>query len=86
LGESPRPEEGAERYAPEQPAAPALGEHLINFMVDEGFDVAASNQMNPDVGLGHAFTYVYSKLLPHVRIPTLPVMVNTFFPPNNPRP
>jgi 3-O-methylgallate 3,4-dioxygenase len=77
---------GQETYAPEQPAAPELGEHLINFMVEEGFDVAASNQMNPDVGLGHAFTYVYSKLLPKGGIPMLPVMINTFFPPNNPRP
>jgi 3-O-methylgallate 3,4-dioxygenase len=77
---------GQETYAPEQPAAPELGEHLIRFMVDEGFDVAASNRMNPDIGLGHAFTYVYSKLLPNGGIPMLPVMVNTFFPPNNPRP
>jgi aromatic ring-opening dioxygenase catalytic subunit (LigB family) len=79
-------QEGQETYGAEQPAAPELGEHLVDFMVEEGFDVAASNQMKPEVGLGHAFTFVYSRLLPQGGIPMLPVMVNTFFPPNNPRP
>jgi len=82
-----RMEEGAEeRYAPEQPAMPALGEHLVNFLADEEFDIAASNQMKPAVGLGHAFTFVYQHLLPEGGMPMLPVMVNTFFRPNNPRP
>jgi hypothetical protein len=42
--------------------------------------------MKPEVGLGHAFTFVYSRLLPSGGIPMLPVMVNTFYPPNNARP
>lgn len=75
-----------ETYAPEQPAAPELGGRLIRSMVEEGFDVASCNRMKDDVGLGHAFTFVYSRLLPGGGVPLLPVMVNTFFPPNNPRP
>lgn len=75
-----------ETYAPEQPAEPELGEHLVRFMVEEGFDVACSTQLKQDVGLGHAFTFVYSRLLPAGGIPMLPIMVNTFFPPNTPTP
>lgn len=79
--------EAADTMAPEQPAAPELGEHLIRFLVEDGFDVASSNQMNVDVGLGHAFTFVYNRLTPEKKsVPMLPVMVNTFFPPNNPAP
>ena len=71
---------------PEQPAAPELAEQMIKTLVNGGFDIACSNEMNADVGLGHAFTFVYRRLLPEGGVPMLPVMVNTFFPPNQPSP
>ena len=76
----------ASTLPPEQPAAPELAEQMIETLVGEGFDIACSNEMNPDVGLGHAFTFVYNRLLPEGGVPMLPVMVNTFFPPNQPTP
>lgn len=78
--------EANDRTPPEQPAARELAEHLIRFLVDHDFDVACSDRMNPEVGLGHAFTFVYRKLLPNTSVPMLPFMVNTFFPPNQPSP
>ena len=42
--------------------------------------------MNQDIGLGHAFAYVYEYMLYGVDIPMVPVMINTFFPPNQPTP
>jgi Catalytic LigB subunit of aromatic ring-opening dioxygenase len=70
----------------EHACAPALAEHLIDSLRNDGFDIAASNHMNPAVGLGHAFTFMYEFMLPSGDIPMVPVMVNTFFPPNQPTP
>ncbi len=71
---------------PIHPAQPALAHHLIDSFRDDDFDVACSNKLNPDVGLGHAFSFVYERMLPNGDIPMVPVMVNTFFPPNQPTP
>jgi 3-O-methylgallate 3,4-dioxygenase len=68
----------------EHPAAPELARHVIKSLIRQGFDVATSNSLKPERGLGHAFTYLYnSGMIPEERpIPMLPVMVNTFYPPN----
>lgn len=76
----------ASRVGKVHPAEPALAGHLIDTLRDEDFDVACSNQLNPEVGLGHAFTFVYEHLLPSGDIPMVPLMINTFFPPNQPTP
>lgn len=70
----------------ERPADQDLGEHLIASLRDDDFDVAASDELRPEVGLGHAFKFLYQHLLPGTEIPIAPVMVNTFFPPNQPTP
>jgi aromatic ring-opening dioxygenase catalytic subunit (LigB family) len=36
--------------------------------------------------VGHAFAFLYEHLLPDNEIPVLPIMINTFFPPNQPTP
>jgi hypothetical protein len=64
------------------PAEPALGLQLIHHLMEEGFDVAASRRLKPEVGLGHAFTFVYRRLLTEGLKPLVPVMINTFYPPN----
>ena len=63
-----------------------LADHLIACFVEQGFDVACSNRLREEVGLGHAFSFVYRKLLPAGNIPMVPVMLNTFYPPNQPSP
>src|SRR5205823_6755209 len=70
------------------PAAPDLGRHVIKSLIGQGFDIAVSNQLKPEVGLGHAFTFFYTKGMidEDAPIPMLPVMVNTFYPPNQPPP
>lgn len=67
-------------------AHPDLAGHLISFLADDGFDVARSNQLRPEVGIGHAFSFVYRQLLPDGSIPMVPFMVNTYYPPNAPTP
>ena len=38
------------------------------------------------IGVGHAFSFLYRRLVPGSKIPMVPVMVNTYYPPNQPTP
>jgi hypothetical protein len=51
-----------------------LANHLIRSLVDAEFDV------------GHAFSFLYRRLLPGGALPMVPIMVNTYYPPNQPSP
>ena len=68
------------------PAAPELAEHLVHELVESGFDLSTSNELRHDVGVGHAFSFLYNEIMPEADIPVVPVMVNTFYPPNQPTP
>jgi Catalytic LigB subunit of aromatic ring-opening dioxygenase len=65
---------------------PGLADHLIQSLVKDGFDVATSNKLRADVGFGHAFRNIYHQIMPDGRVPIVPLMVNTFYPPNQPTP
>ena len=74
------------------PTHPALGQHMIEYLIESEFDVGTSKFLNPDKGgasqggIGHAFGYVYHRLMTDELIPALPFMVNTYYPPNQPTP
>ena len=74
------------------PTDSALGLHIIDSLMDDEFDVGSSKFLNPDKGgraqggIGHAFGYVYNRLMTDGIIPTVPVMLNTYYPPNQPTP
>jgi len=72
--------------AGQHPAEPELAKHLINDLRNGDFDIGCSNQLKPEIGLGHAFVFYYEFLRGDGDIPMVPVMVNTFFPPNQPTP
>ena len=74
--------ETAEEYDTEQ----SLANHLIRALVDDEFDIARCNTLRPDVGVGHAFSFLYRRVLPGGRLPMVPIMVNTYYPPNQPTP
>ncbi len=74
--ETPRPYE----------AAPDLANHLIRFLVDEDFDISSCATFKPEVGMGHAYSFLYRTILPAGNIPVLPIMVNTMYAPNTPTP
>jgi hypothetical protein len=63
-----------------------LAEHLIECLALDEFDIARTNRLREDVGVGHAFAFVYRRLWPGTRVPMVPVMLNTYFPPNQPTP
>jgi len=67
------------------PIASDIGMHIIEYLNDQEFDVAHSNRVpahHPT--MGHAFGYVYRRIMGDTIVPTIPIMVNTYFPPNQP--
>jgi 3-O-methylgallate 3,4-dioxygenase len=79
-------ERGWAQTAPEYEAGQALAEHLVSSLVNNEFDVARSNKLRPEIGVGHAFSFLYRRILPGGKLPMVPVMVNTYYPPNQPTP
>lgn len=68
------------------PVASELAGHLVQFLMDREFDVSVSKQLRFERGEGHAFGFVHRRLMPHKTIPIVPISLNTYFPPNQPRP
>ena len=72
--------------AEEYQAAPELARYLIETLTTEEFDVARSNRLREQVGVGHAFSFLYRRIWPGGTVPMVPIMVNTYYPPNQPTP
>lgn len=70
----------------EYPVASEFGLHLIEHLMENEFDVSHSKKLPKDRGEGHAFGFVHKKLMQEKVVPILPIALNTYFPPNNPRP
>ena len=70
----------------EYPVASALGEYLIERLIEEEFDVARSTQVTRPQGVGHAFSFVYNRIMHRDVVPHVPILVNTYYPPNQPSP
>lgn len=67
-------------------AHPSSALHLIETLVQSGFDVATSSETETEHGFGHAFAWVTGRVLKGYEVPTLPLLINTYFPPNQPLP
>jgi aromatic ring-opening dioxygenase LigB subunit len=72
------------------PIAKDLAQRMIAQAMRDGFDVAAI-MAQPKAGherknLGHAYGFIYRRLLRDRPVPLMPVLVNTFYPPNQPSP
>jgi len=68
------------------PVAADLGRHLIERLIEQEFDVAHGRKLPRDRGEGHAFGFVHRRLMAGRIVPVLPIAVNTYYPPNQPRP
>lgn len=65
----------------------ALGLHVVEQLVANDFDVAQFTKQPEGRSLGHAFTFIYRRLLEHQpRLPLVPILLNTYYPPNQPTP
>ncbi len=69
------------------PGHPSFGRHIIEQLVKEHFDVAQYSRQHEERSLGHAFTFVRRRIMRGDKIiPTIPVLINTYVPPNQPTP
>jgi hypothetical protein len=69
------------------PVDSKLGLQLIGGLIDQGFDVSHSKKLSKEHGEGHAFGFVHRRMMSDDNIvPIVPVALNTYFPPNQPRP
>lgn len=65
---------------------PELGEHIIKALCAADFDVATSKIWPKQAknGAPHAFGHIYRQVMRDRVVPNVPVIQNTFFPPNQP--
>ena len=70
----------------EYPVDSKLGLHLIEQLMGQGFDVSQSKRLAKEHGEGHAFGFVHVRMMVDKVVPIVPVALNTYFPPNQPRP
>jgi hypothetical protein len=86
----PNYEAWAWAYGPESPTEyaidAALGRHLITSLMAQDFDVGSSRRLNEGVGIGHAWTFARQRWMTHGAVPMVPVLLNTYYPPNQPTP
>jgi 3-O-methylgallate 3,4-dioxygenase len=68
------------------PVDSRLGLHLIQALRDRDFDVSHSKRLTREHGEGHAFGFVHRRLMRGTVVPVVPIVLNTYFPPNQPRP
>lgn len=68
------------------PVHGAMAEWLIRGLCDRDFDIAAMSGLEAGQFEGHAFSFVHRRLLAGLDLPIIPVIVNTFDPPNQPTP
>jgi hypothetical protein len=78
----PPPLEGwRKRHEPRvYPAYQPLADHLIDSLVDQGFDVATWNALRPEHGIDEAFTTFYDFYDTTCTVPMVPLMLNRYLP------
>src|SRR5581483_440070 len=65
------------------PGQSDLAEHMIRVLSDHEFDIAHSRVVGA-AGLGHSFDFVCRRIMERRRAPLVPVLLNTYYPPNRP--
>ncbi len=78
-----RMEEGKDR---DYPCHPALARHLIEGLVKRDFDITAMQALSSEQFEGHAYSFIHRRFMPKGPIPIVPVILNTYYPPNQPSP
>jgi hypothetical protein len=67
------------------PGLPELGRHLIECAIAEEFDVTSMQALpGGHQTIPHAFGFVFRRIMNDQAVPTVPVVLNTFYPPNQP--
>lgn len=73
----------------EYPALPELALHIARTAAHEQFDIAVSKRLPEppnhwSSGVPHSLGFIYRGIMRDEVIPNVPIIINTFFPPNQP--
>src|SRR5262249_8936323 len=68
------------------PVHAGLAHHLIGALIDREFDVSSANALPEGEGEGHAFGFVHRRLLNDAAGPVGPVVLDPYYPANQPSP
>ncbi|MDP6430019.1 MAG: hypothetical protein QF393_18545 [Rhodospirillales bacterium] len=72
------------------PVPVGLAHAIIEQAIGDEFDIATSSEQPKDekglIGIGHAVGFIYRRILRDKPVPVVPILLNTFFPPNQPTP
>ena len=68
------------------PCHAGLGTYLAAGLTDLGFDITAMKALKCDQSEGHAYSFIHRRFMPDGPIPIVPVILNTYYPPNQPSP
>nr|WP_275941605.1 hypothetical protein [Planosporangium mesophilum] len=66
--------------------APELARDVITGLVEAEFDIASLATTPPNTGFGHAYGFIIRRLLGERPVPVVPILLNTYYPPNQPTP
>lgn len=64
------------------PVQHRLALHIIESLMEEQFDVAHTRRLPDGMGMAHAFGFVYQRIMAPHQTPTVPLLINTYYPPN----
>jgi hypothetical protein len=78
-----RMEEKEDRF---YPVHSALATAIIKGLVERNFDITAMKAMVGEQYEGHAYSFIHRRFMRNGPIPIVPVMLNTYYPPNQPSP
>jgi hypothetical protein len=68
------------------PVKSEMARWMIQALCERDFDIAAMDGLERGQYEGHAFSFVHRRYLQGLDLPVIPVIVNTFDPPNQPTP
>ena len=72
----------------EYPGCPDLALHILNDVQADGFDLASMQKIPPHRGdwrsIPHAFGFIFHRIMNEKVPATVPIVQNTFYPPNQP--
>jgi 3-O-methylgallate 3,4-dioxygenase len=69
-----------QRAPHEYPSCPELADHLIDSLIDEGFDVASTLELRREHGLDEAFRAFYEHYQSAGTVPMLPLSLSRYLP------
>ena len=63
---------------------PDLGRHIVESLNGQGFDVSHTRVIPEGRSVGHAFDFVYARIMENKVLPHVPIFLNTYYAPNQP--